>query len=84
MSRLTHAEAEELVVDRLDGFAENEGASFEATIIGADIGETWDAVDAFLATLGRPIDRSSIEVTPDRLDDMDVACVTIFIKTREA
>ena len=81
MTHLTLAEAEELVVERMFGIGEqaNEGI-YEATVFDCDVSEARDLTDAFINTLGRQIDPSSIQIVTDRLDDMDVPCVTVTVK----
>ena len=83
MSRLSLSEAEELA-DCLGGPSEINGLTVEVTIFDGDIGSVWDDVEAFIATLHRDIDRSSIEVIADRIEGMDVACTSITIKAGEA
>jgi len=80
MNRLTLSEAEELIDTHLDGFAEFEGTCLEATVLNADMMEARQIVDAYVASLGREIDPASIEIKPDRVDHMDVPCVSVIIK----
>lgn len=79
MTALSLAEAEEMV-DCLDGFSESEGFFVEATVFDHDMGAVWERIDLFLAAIPRSIDRDSIQVKPDKIDDMDVPCVAVVIR----
>jgi hypothetical protein len=81
MTHLTLAEAEELVVERMFGMGEAANDStYEGTVFDCDLAEARDAADAFIATLNREIDPTSITIKPDRMDEMDIPCVAITIK----
>lgn len=83
MTRLTMPEARLLLDEHLSGFIEFDGPHIEATVIDKDITETRDIIDGFIASLGHEVDPASIEVTPDRIDDMDVPCVSVIIRLEE-
>jgi hypothetical protein len=79
---LTQQEAEELVADRLYGYGEQVNPfTYEGGVYDFDITEARAEIEMFLATLNRLIDPDSIRIKPDRLDEMDVPCVAITIKT---
>lgn len=82
MTYLSPDEAAELVVDRLFGSGEQVNAStYEGGVYDLDMTEAMAEVEMFLATLDRPIDPDSITIKPDRLDEMDIPCVAITIRT---
>lgn len=78
--RLTLLQAEELVEVHLYGMGEQDNAStYSATVFDADVSEVNLSIDRFVGALD-DFDRDSITVTPDRIEDMDVPCVSITIK----
>ena len=82
MKHMTLAEAEELIVERMYGTGEKiNDTRYEGGVFDVDMVEARQEVDAFIATLDREIDPMSVEITPDRMDEMDIPCVAITIKT---
>lgn len=83
MTRLTLSEAEELISDRMFGYGEKINATtYEGGIYDMDIAEARIEAENFIASLGREIDPQTIEIRPDRLDDMDIPCVAITVKVQ--
>lgn len=84
MTRLTLSEAEELIADRMFGYGEKINATtYEGGIYDMDIAEARIEAENFIASLGREIDPQTIEIRPDRLDDMDIPCVAVTVKIGE-
>lgn len=82
MTYLSPDEAAELVVDRLFGSGEQVNAStYEGGVYDLDMTEAMAEVEMFLTSLARTIDPDSIKITPDRIDEMDLPCVAITIRT---
>jgi len=82
MTYLSQAEADELVVDRLFGSGEQINAStYEGGVYDLDMTEAMAEVEMFLTSLARTIDPDSIKITPDWIDEMDLPCVAITIRT---
>lgn len=78
--RLTLLQAEELIEVYLYGMGEQDNAAtYSATVFDADVSEVNLAIDDFVGALG-DFDRDSITVTPDKIEDMDVPCVSVTIK----
>lgn len=85
MNRLTLSEAEEMIADHMFGYGEKVNATtYEGGIYDMDISEARIAADNFIASLGREIDPLTIQIRPDRLEDMDIPCVAITINIWEA
>lgn len=85
MTRLTLEEAEELVTEIMFGTGERINATtYEGGIYDIDISEARIEADNFIASLGREIDPLTIQITPDRIEDMDIPCVAITVKLGEA
>lgn len=80
MTRLTLSEAEDMI-DHMSGMGELVNpVTYEATVFDCDVSEARLMADMFASGLGREIDPTSIEITPDRLDDMDIPCVTVTVR----
>ena len=78
--RLTLLQAKELVEVHLYGMGEQDNAAtYSATVFDADVAEINQTIDDFVGALD-DFDRDSITVTPDKIEDMDVPCVSVTIK----
>ena len=56
-------------------------AAYEGGGYGLDTTEARAEVEMFPASLARTIDPDSIKITPDWIDEMDLPCVAITIRT---
>lgn len=78
--RLTLLQAEELIEVHLYGMGEQDNAAtYSATVFDADVAEVNLAIDNFIGGMDG-FDRDSITITPDKIEDMDVPCVSVTIK----
>lgn len=83
MTRLSFDEAAEFVEIMMDCSVDLlQSGLIEAYVLDRSVAEVQLALDAFVHGLGIELDPGSVEITPDHLDDGDIAVARVVIKTR--
>lgn len=82
MTRLSFTQASEFIELAMDCQIDlQQSGLIEAYIIDRSVDEVQLALDAFVHGLRIDLEPGSVEITPDHLDDGDIAVARIVIKT---
>lgn len=80
--RLTNSEAIDMIETVFESSVDSATIGrVEATVGDMDLGRAKQDVESYLAMIPADIDPDTIHMTPDVLDDSDVDCVHIIIRT---
>jgi hypothetical protein len=84
MRRMTTSEATQLLEEAWNTAPDTAGSGLvEAYVLDVDVTDATSDVESYIASLPEMIDPDTVTITPDNIEDWDVHCVRVAIKTED-